>query len=264
MGWISSQFARNWRNIQYGIIVVLSVCLIIWPGQANKIVVPVVINGLYYPFFKIKTAVETLSAQAEDIEGLRKKLTETAVQVELYEEAIRENARLRNVLGFEPPSGYRLMPAEIVSLSGHRLPVTAIIDRGARDSVFVNQPVINQDGLIGRVINVTDRFATVQLLTHPANRVAVRVEKSREMGIVRYLAGEGMIMDNFPIHGTIAVGDTIISSELGGVYPPGLGVATVTDVQRNEHEAFAKVRLQPVVNFHSIEELFLLRVADLK
>ena len=264
MGWISSQFARNWRNIQYGIIVVLSVCLIIWPAQANKIIAPVVINGLYYPFFKIKTAVETLSVQAEDIAGLRRALTQTAVQVELYEEAIRENTRLRNIIGFEPPSGYRLMPAEIVSLSGHQLPVTAVIDRGEKDSVFVNQPVINQEGLIGRVINVTDRFATVQLLTDPANRVAARVEESREMGIVRYLTGEGMIMDNFPVHGTIVVGDTSLSSGLGGVYPPGLGVATVTDVQRDEHDAFARVTLRPLVNFHSIEELFLLRVADLK
>ncbi|HPC10705.1 MAG TPA: rod shape-determining protein MreC, partial [candidate division Zixibacteria bacterium] len=131
--------------------------------------------------------------------------------------------------------------------------------RGSADFVRVDQPVINQYGLIGRVRSTTPRFATVQLLTDPANRVAGRIERSREMGIVRYLPGRGMILDNFPIFGDIAVGDTVVSSGLGGIYPEGLVVGVVTDVHRGEHAAFADVAIDPAVNFQSIEELFLLR-----
>ncbi len=262
MNWISTQFARHWRNIHYGAIIVLSLAITFWPVQANRVLGQVIIGGLYYPFFKIQTAIQVLTLREANVRELRGSLAQASLQISLNEEAVRENKRLRSALGFEPPSGYRLMPAEVISVSGYRLPITAVINRGAKDSVYVNQPIINQQGLIGRVTDITTDFATVQLLTDPANRVAARVESSREMGIVRYVSGSTMILDNFPVHGAVAVGDTIVSSGLGGVYPPGLRVGIVASVQRGEHEPFARVTLEPVANFHSIEELFLLRPDD--
>ena len=262
MNWISTQFARHWRNIHFGAIVVLSLALIFWPQQAEQVVGRAVIGGLYYPFFKIRSGAELLASQAEQNRELRASLQDASLRLSMYEEVLLENGRLRSALGFEPPTGYRLMPAEVVSVSGYRLPLAAIINRGANDSVYLNQPIINQQGLIGRVASIVPRFATVQLLTDPANRVAGRVKDSREMGIVRHSTGGGMILDNFPTNGSIAAGDTIVSSGLGGVYPPGLRVAVVTSVEREEHEPFARVKLDPVANFHSVEELFLLRPDD--
>jgi len=262
MNWISTQFARHWRNIHFGAIVVLSLALIFWPQQAEQVVGRAAIGGLYYPFFKIRSSVELLTSQAEQNRGLRASLQDASLRLSMYEEVLLENGRLRSALGFEPPTGYRLMPAEVVSVFGYDLPLAAIINRGENDSVYVNQPIINQQGLIGRVASIIPRFATVQLLTDPANRVAGRVKDSREMGIVRYITGGGMILDNFPTNGSIVAGDTIVSSGLGGVYPPGLRVAVVTGVEREEHEPFARVRLDPVANFHSVEELFLLRPDD--
>lgn len=264
MGWFSTQFARNWRNINYGAVVLLSVLMMFWPAEVNNLAGRVIFNGFYYPFYKLRLLVEDVAIRAEDCDQLRATVQRMSLQIELYEEALRENERLRQALRFEPPSGYRLMPAEVVSVDGYELPVRVIIDRGGTDSVYVNQPVINQQGLIGRVVTFTPDHSTVQLLTDPANRVAARVQDSREMGIVRYVTGRGMILDNFPVHGTIAVGDTIVSSGLGGVYPPGLFVGIVATVEREEHEPFCRVGLSPFANFHSIEELFLLSSADLR
>ncbi len=78
------------------------------------------------------------------------------------------------------------------------------------------------------------------------------------MGIVKYKMSGGMILDNFPLHGSIVVGDTVISSGLGGVYPSGLIVGYVTEVERDETEPFCHVKLTPAVNFHSVEEVFVL------
>lgn len=264
MNWISTQFARHWRNIQYSAVVALSAILIIWPVGVDQVVRPIVLNGFYYPFFKLRNGIELLSSQSKANDELREALTASSLELAASREAVRENERLRQLLGFEPPSGYRLMPAEVVSVSGGELPVSAVINRGGGEEVYLNQPVINQQGLIGRVSSLTDGFATVQLLTDPANRVASRVDRSREMGIVRYVPGRGMVLDNFPIFGDIAVGDTVLSSGLGGVYPPGLIVGIVTDVHRTEHAAFAEVAVDPAANFHSIEELFLLRWDDVR
>ena len=82
------------------------------------------------------------------------------------------------------------------------------------------------------------------------------------MGIVKYRFGEGLILDNFPIQGNIVEGDVVVSSGLGGIYPAGLVVGTVATVEREEDEAFCRVRLHPAANFSSIEELFILMPED--
>ncbi len=264
MKWISTLVARHGRNVQYGVIIVLSTLLIVAPAAVDQLVGPIVLNGLYYPFFKLRTAVELLRSQAEANQKLREELMEASLQLSFFDEAMKENERLRSALGFEPPSGYRLLAAEVVAVSGYMVPTTAIIDRGSGEGVFVNQPVVNEWGLIGRVSSTTPAFATVQLLTDPANRVAGRVGRSREMGILRYVVGRGMILDNFPVYGDIVIGDTIVSSGLGGVYPPGLPLGVVSEVKRGESAAFSQILVDPAVNFHRIEELFLLRVEEFR
>lgn len=258
MNWISNLFFRYWRNVHFSAVVLVSVILILNFPAVNGIISQAAIGSLYYPFARLKNLVVRLSTVDRENERLRQSLVEASVRLSHLEEAERENLRLRAVLGFEPPSGYKLMPAQVLSVSGGHLPTAVVINRGAHDSVYVNQPVINRDGLIGRISAVTTDFATVQLLTDPVNRVAVRVADSREMGIARYTA-HGMILDNFPIQGDIEPGRQILSSGLGGVYPAGLLVGVVSEVTRPAEAAFCDVSIEPAANFNSLEELFLLR-----
>ena len=262
MSWISTQFSRHWRNIHIGFMVVLAAGLIFGPPVVPRLVSQVALSGFYYPFFKIKSSYEFVASRDAANTELRTALTKASFQITQMEEAQRDNRRLRAALGFEQSPGYRLIPAEVVSVSGYQTPTAAIVNRGDYDGLKPNLPVINQDGLIGRISSVTSDFATVQLLTDPSNRVAARVASSREMGIVKYTTFDGMILDNFPLQGTIAVGDTILSSGLGGVYAAGLMVGIVTSVVRYEDEPFCRVTLDPVANFWAIEELFVLGVEN--
>ena len=108
-------------------------------------------------------------------------------------------------------------------------------------------------------MGVSDDFSTVQLLTDPANRIASRIQRSRDMGIAKYRQGEGMILDNFPVQGEIIVGDTVISSGLGQVYPSGLKIGIVTSVERGPDEVFCRVRMKTSADFGRLDELFVLR-----
>jgi rod shape-determining protein MreC len=258
MNWISSLFPRYSRNVQLILLILLSLLLIVNIKPVNTRVSQAALLIFYEPFSAIQTIIRDLYAVHEANEELNRLLVEASLKASQLEEAGRENERLRTILGFEPPSGYRLMPAQVIAVSGRPLPTAAVIGRGRHDSVYADQPVINQQGLIGRISDVMPDYATVQLLTDPANRVAVRISASREMGIARYSATQGMILDNFPIQGTINVGDSIISSGLGGVYPSGLIVGVVTRVSRPPEEPFSDVWIEPTVNFNSLEELFLL------
>jgi rod shape-determining protein MreC len=258
MTWISSLFSRYVRNVHIGLATALAVVLIVDISPVNSIVSHVATTVFYEPFSMARNAIVELTDVNQENERLRERLLEASVRLARLEEARKENVRLRSILGFTPPAGYRLMPAQVLSVTGNRLPISAVINRGLRDSVFVNQPVINEQGLIGRVRDVSPGFATVQLLTDPANRVAARVSESREMGIIKYARTEGMILDNFPVQGDIAPQREIVSSGLGGVYPPGLLIGYVESVEREPEEAFCRVKVRPVANFSSLEELFLL------
>jgi rod shape-determining protein MreC len=259
MNWISSLFPRYRRNIQLAAIVILSLLLVFNNATVNGLVSQVVLSVFYYPFATVKNSIVELSSVNEENKRLRQALVEASVRLSSLEESNRENSRLRSVLGFEPPPGYSLMPAQVLSVSGERIPLSATINRGSTDSVYLDQPVINQQGLIGRVSAVMPDFATVQLLTDPVNRVAVRVADSREMGIARFTTRVGMILDNFPIQGDIKINDRILSSGLGGVYPPGLLVGQVSRVERPAESPFCEVWIDAIANFNSLEEMFLLR-----
>ena len=119
-------------------------------------------------------------------------------------------------------------------------------------------------GLVGRIKKVTPNYSVVQLLTDPTHRVAARVinSKEREMGIVRYLPSEGLVLDNLPNQCVASVGDIVLSSGLGMVFPENLKVGTIKEIERPENKPFARAMLQPSVNFHSIEELFVIMPED--
>ncbi|MFQ5452830.1 MAG: rod shape-determining protein MreC [Candidatus Zixiibacteriota bacterium] len=259
MNWFTNLFAKHWRSFHFTIIIVLSIILITKPDYIVPTCNQIVFSIFYSPFARIKNIVMEFNDVASDNVKLRKKLVEASVKISILEEASRENRRLRSILGFEQSPEYKLIPAEVVSIAGDYWPESAVINKGSDDSVMIDQAVINQQGLIGRVTSVSEDYATVSLLTNTSNSVTARIAESREMGIIKYTVSKGMILDHFPVQGKIQVGDLILSSGLGKIYPAGLEIGTVKEVIRPEHEPLCKVKVEPTANFYSIDELFILK-----
>ena len=260
MKWISNLVSGYVRTFHFLIICLLVLALVAGGPRVTSSTSGVIVTVFYYPFSLLRNTVVDLIRVADDNMRLRHVLQETTLLLDRYVETERENARLRGILDYEPPPGYDLFQARVLSVSGAVGPVSAVINRGTRDLIRVDMPVINQQGLIGRVVSVSETVSQIQLLTDPAHRVAGRLAESREMGIVKYHSQEGMLLDNFPIQGEIEVGDQVLSSGLGGVYPAGLVIGSVGSVERPEEATFCRVVITPAVNFNSIEELFVLRV----
>lgn len=258
MTWIPGLSSKG-RSVQF-VVVALAITLLIIPTLGvSSFLSEAALNTVYFPFFRVKSAINDLTNVHEENQKLRQSLVDASIKVTLLEEAGRENIRLRSILGFEPPLGYTLLPAKVMAVTGNKLPVSAVINRGEMDGVTLNEPIINEEGLLGRVSAITSTHCSIQLLTDPTNRVAVRVAESREMGIAKYVPSQGLIVDNIPSQGDVKQGDLILSSGLGGVYPPGLVVGTVIAVERPRQEPFLIVRLAPAADFNSLDELFVLR-----
>lgn len=259
MRWISNLFSRHWTKLHYLVVFLLGLVLLSPDFGVSTATSEVVLRGLYYPFFLAHNSLEDLLLVNAENQRLRLELMDSKVRLTMLEEAGRENFRLRSILGFEPPIGYSLLPAEVTLTTGIRLPTSAVINRGIIDGVSVGEPIISEEGLVGKIVSVSSTFSTVQLLTDPTSRVAVRVSESREMGIAKYIMLKGLIVDNIPTRGDVKPGDQILSSGLGGVYPAGLVVGTVIAVDRPENDPFCEVRLAPAADFNSLDELFVLR-----
>lgn len=258
MTWFSTIFHKNRRFLNFGCAIIIFLLITLSTGTIKPFLGNITLSIFHYPFSELKNSIESLKEVAEDNRNLKNTLTEASLQLSSLAEARRENRRLREFLGFDPPENFRVVPVRIVSLGHDQYPISAVINKGINDSIKLNQPVINRFGLVGKIKEVMAEFSMVQLLTDPSNAVSARIAESRQFGIVRYSPEEGMIFDNLPADASIGKGDLIISSGLGGIYPSGLTIAVVDSVLTIKGKIKKSIWLKPSADFFEIEELYVL------
>ncbi len=135
-----------------------------------------------------------------------------------------------------------------------------IIDRGSNAGVYASQAVIDANGVIGQVSFVGQAYSVVTLITDSSHAMPVEVLRNGLRSIVR---GQGqnqiMVLPFLSLQADIEVGDVLITSGLGDVFPPGHPVAEVVEVKADSAEAFLQVRVKPFSEVDKVKELLLLR-----
>lgn len=184
-----------------------------------------------------------------------------ALQLELasLRRAERENLRLRAMLGYQPPPGYQTIPGSVVGLDLDPLRGVAWIDVGSSAGVREGQAVLTVDGLVGVVDEVWSRRSRIRLIRNEYTPVSVRVTRSRTLGIVEWDPGTGRLRAaQIPFQADIAAGDTLVSSGLGGVFPPDLPVGVVEEVREPPERLLKDVVVRAFSKFHRLEEVFVI------
>lgn len=239
-------------------IIVFCICIILLllPTTFRLTASSFFIATVYYPFIKLDNFLtDVVRAKRNSIE-LNQKLIQLSMQTSQYVEDHYENSRLRRMLDFDLQIPYRLVPAKVVGLKPTPHSKSVEINAGLTKGVNINMPVVTADGVVGKTITVSRNISIVQMLTDHNCRVSVIDQKTRAMGIVRWQGGRLLEMGDVPINSQLTVGDTVISSGLGGIYPPGLMVGTVVFIQNKEGKLFKDVLVKPSVDFSSLEEVF--------
>ncbi len=191
--------------------------------------------------------------------GPSARVMELELEVARLREAERENARLRGILGYEPPPGHRTVSARVEGLDLDPLRGIAWIGGGTGKGLTAGEAVMTVDGLVGVIDRTGSRRSRVRLLRNEDTPVSVRDTRSRLLGIVEWDPGEGRLqVTNVPLHADMAAGDTLISSGLGGVFPPGLPVGTVVRVAESPERLLKDVTLEPFADFFTLEEVFVI------
>jgi rod shape-determining protein MreC len=217
------------------------------------------------PFRAVDRGVRHVRALFVSNQELRQEIAATRLALARTDEMRRENERLRAMLGFEARETLELIGCEIMAEgAGHLGRASVVLNRGYNDGIRQGQALAGREGLAGKVIEVRPRRSQALLLTHPDCAVAVRVERSRIAGIVEWSPGSFSMLKlrNLSYLADVKVGDRLISSGLGGVFPEGVTVGEVTEIEKGESGLLLDVDVRPVVDFQTLEELFALRSAD--
>lgn len=172
-----------------------------------------------------------------------------------------ENSRLYSLLDFKTREAIAegSIAGRVIARDPDRIANTILIDVGRKDGVRDRMPVLTADGLVGRVIDVHDGTAVVQLLLDRNCRVSAVVQQSeRAQGIV--VCENGIFSLKYvSIRAAIQEGDIVVTSGLGGIFPKGLFVGRVSELREGELELFREIILEAGVNFANLEEVFVLK-----
>lgn len=172
----------------------------------------------------------------------------------------QESMRLRRMLNFEDTNrdNYDLLAAHVIARSPNNWYKCITIDRGSRQGVKKDMPVISTGGLVGLVASVSENSAQVSLITDREMAVGAIVQETRETnGIVEGLGDSNQLrMINIPYYSKIKKSDLIVSSGLSAIYPPGIMIGTVTEVTREPNGLLLLAEIRPAVNFDKLEEVF--------
>ncbi len=170
-----------------------------------------------------------------------------------------ENHRLRTLLGSSFQVGKRVLIAELLEVELDPFRQQVIVDKGLRAGVYKGQPVLDANAVMGQVIRTNALTSTVLLITDPAHSLPVQVNRS---GLRAIADGTGLInrlrLSHLPEDADIRVGDLLVTSGLGGVFPRGYPVARVIAAGFEPHlSQFATVLAEPTARLDRSHEVLL-------
>ena len=169
-----------------------------------------------------------------------------------------ENARLREMLGARQRISSEVRVAEIMAVDANPYRHTLVIDVGTADGAYDGQALIDADGVIGQVIGPGLKTSQAVLISDPGHAIPVEVNRN---GLRTIAFGTGEIdeldLPYLPNNADIEAGDLLVTSGLGGKFPPGYPVARVSTVTRIPQEPFAVVKATPSATLNQVREIML-------
>ena len=223
---------------------------ITYPLQASA-------SSIAYTFKNFWSSYISLVDVNKENKLLRNKILDMEEKMSQHIENSVQFLRLRDQLLFASKKITEKIFAEIIGESTDNNHHISLINRGSNQLVKRNYVVLRKEGLVGRIQSVSPFQSSVQLITDHRSRVPALIQRNRIRGLI-YGTHEGLEMRQINQHAKIKIGDRVISSGLGGLYPKGLLIGWVKEIRHQKHELFKTAILDIAVDFNQIEEVFVI------
>jgi len=217
--------------------------------------------------------VQSVASAVTEFRRLRQEnalLKNDLVRLQYLEERQRllsdENNRLRAMLGLKQSLAYTTEAATVIARSPDNWSSYLVVDKGGRDGIAVDMPVVTgvaaMDGqgpvvgsVVGRVASVSDHTAVVRLLTDASSGIGAMLDGKKDAGVIlgQGSSASALVMEFFSRDAAVAPGDTVITSGLGGVFPPGLPIGVVQSVSQQDFDLVRTAVVKPNVDLNKID-----------
>lgn len=263
-----TSFRRGWRSNR---AVFLIVCLLITAAlivtSQTGLLSPIEdlastpLNAVSGIFNRVALTISDNINRLSDVQSLQRRIADLESALALYQSELVElreiesdYARLSSLLEYRNTvRAQETVTADVIGVdvgSGLR---TIAINRGTRDGIAVGMPVVTGQGLVGRVIQVSANAARVMLVTEPSSSVSARLQTTRVEGAVVGLASGNLRMDLIPLDSQVREGDLVLTSGLGGNFPPDIVIGVVTSVRPSERGLYQEAQVRSLINFDTLE-----------
>jgi len=230
----------------------------------------VVLSPLQYMVNLPRTAGEWVSdtlASREQLQQQNRRLTRENLLLQAHQQKLAalesENMRLRNLLDSSFKIGDRILIAELVAVDLDPYRQQVLINKGSSSGIYSGQPVLDAKAVMGQVTHVNRFTSTVLLITDANHALPVQVNRN---GLRTVAMGTGHInrleLPHLPNNADIEAGDLLVTSGLGGRFPPGYPVAEVTSVIRKPGQPFTLVEARPKAHLDQAREALLVWTLD--
>jgi len=207
---------------------------------------------------------QNLQARTAELESINRSLLAENLRLQEIE---RENQRLRELLLFsQSRPGLELrggqIIARVIGRDSNNFLNFVMVDLGSRHGIEVGMPVMNNQGLVGRISEVTNTSSKVLLISDPLSTVNAILQSSRLTGVVNGVAGGEPVMGFIPQGSLVGVGEIVLSSGLGGNFPKGIPIGQVIEVRQRDFEVFQEAIVRPIVDFGRLESVLIVTNFD--
>ncbi len=273
------KFFRNKINVVISLLVIIMIILILFSSQrVNKSKIEGIVGDGLNPIQKViynasKAISDTLNAIVNysslisEIENLNNENGQLKAKINSYKQLVDENFKLREILNFKDRlRDYELIGGNIIGKNNSYLN-NYVIDLGKREGIQNGMVVIANGGLFGMVTSVSDNWSLVSPLTSGNVATSGFVQRTNgNQGIVRGYKNDGgkhiFKMEYLPVEEDVAIGDFIVTSGLGGIYPANILIGEVVSVENDQRNLNKNVFIKSHVNFDYVRELFVILPRD--
>ena len=269
------------RRPQYiALVVVILVVLILFRLPSETVSkFKLAVGGFFLPLFGLSNSTQHLATKTGNAilprseltrqnELLRQENQQLRIQTQQAQEIARENAQLRQLIGWQKQVPWKLKLAHVIAHDPANWWRTVQIDLGSKDGVQVNFPVITVDGLVGRVSVVGSTRSQVILMGDPNLRVGAAIQETgssngRETGVITASSSnplENNMVTLSYLSGNSAVkpGQTVTTSGEGGVFPRGIPIGKIVDLRSVDYGLSTEARVLLSAKMNSIEEVWVM------
>jgi rod shape-determining protein MreC len=254
-----------------GVVLVVTLILLNLPNHTTARL-KLAIGSLFLPAVGLVNSSDQLANKAGDAittrsellkqnDALRSENQQLRLEAMQAQQTTRENARLRQNLGWKETRPWKMKLARVVLRDPANWWKTVQIDKGRLDGLSNNLPVLTMDGLVGRISAVGPATSTVVLIGDRDCKVAAQVTETRDTGVIGAtdLADNSLVTLGFlSKNAKLTPGEEVMTSGLGGFFPAGIPIGKIADSRPVDSGLYSEARVKLAANLSSLDEVWVL------